>query len=212
MEPGSHPRLADSRTWTLFTMSPAKEDPPAKTPRREETPKERKGPEVLREESLSVKIHQEDERALESEDTALTAAPWTAFCAAVQTVTPFPVGMTPPSFKRPSPSPVLESGLTCDCSGHTVWREWPQESPRVQTVRGEPLPDPVSCGPETPHEGAWGALLQSAGPHGEETSPPQPTNCHLNAVAQERLQLTLRGAAAPGPDRRIWTNKRLSLF
>ena len=71
MEPGSHPRLADSRTWTLFTLSPVKKDPPAKTPRREETPKERKGPEVLREESLSVKIHQEGERALESEDTGL---------------------------------------------------------------------------------------------------------------------------------------------
>lgn len=55
----------------MFTLSPARKDPPAKTPRREKTPKERKDPEVLREESWSVKIHQEGDRALESEDKGL---------------------------------------------------------------------------------------------------------------------------------------------
>ena len=59
---------------------------------------------------------------------------------------------------------------------NTIWQEWPHESPRVQTLRGVQLPDSVSCGPETPYEDAWDKLLQSAGPHGDETSLPSATS------------------------------------
>lgn len=65
MEPVCHPGLADSRTWILFTLSPAEGDPSAKTPRGEKVPN------LLREGSWSVEAHQGGERPLEPEDKGL---------------------------------------------------------------------------------------------------------------------------------------------